>query len=36
LLIRSFGVRSQLVFLCSWLSGLRTTLGHATTQTEVV
>jgi hypothetical protein len=23
-------------FLCSWLSGLRTTLGHATTQAEVV
>jgi predicted nucleic acid-binding Zn-ribbon protein len=36
LLIRSFGIRSQLVFLCSWLSGLRTALGHATTQAEVV
>jgi hypothetical protein len=27
LLIRSFGIHSQLVFLCSWLSGLRTALG---------
>jgi hypothetical protein len=31
LLIRSFGIRSQLVFLCSWLPGQRTALGHATT-----
>jgi hypothetical protein len=36
LLIRSFVIHSQLVFLCSWLSGMRTALGHATTQAEVV
>jgi hypothetical protein len=30
------GIRSQLVFLCSWLSGLRTALGNMTTQAKVV
>jgi hypothetical protein len=34
LLIHSFGIRSQLAFLCSWLSGLRTTLGNMTSQAE--
>jgi hypothetical protein len=34
--IRSFWIRSQHCFLCSWLSGLRTALGNKTTQAEVV
>jgi hypothetical protein len=30
------GIRSQLSFSCSWLSGLRTALGNTTTQAEAV
>jgi hypothetical protein len=36
LLIFPSGIRSHLDFPCSWLPGLRTALGHATTQAEVV
>jgi hypothetical protein len=37
-LVGSFflGFAPNFVFLCSWLPGLRTALGHATTQAEVV
>jgi hypothetical protein len=36
LLIFPLGIRFQLDFSCSWFSGLRTALGHATTQVEAV
>jgi septum formation inhibitor MinC len=36
LLIFPSGIRSRLDLPCSWFPGLRTTLGHATTQVETV
>jgi phage-related tail protein len=30
------GIRSRLLFLCHWFSGLRTALGNTTTQAEAV
>jgi hypothetical protein len=36
LLIVPSGIRSRLDLPCSWLPGLRTALGHATTQAETV
>jgi hypothetical protein len=36
LLIFHSGIRSHLDLPCSWLPGLRTALGHATTQAETV
>jgi hypothetical protein len=36
LLIFPSGIRSHLDLPCSWLPGLRTALGHATTQAETV
>jgi hypothetical protein len=36
LLILPLGIRSHLDFSCSWLPGLQTALGHATTQAEAV
>jgi hypothetical protein len=39
LFVRRFcllGIRSRLLFLCRWFSGLQTALGSTTTQTEAV
>jgi hypothetical protein len=36
LLIFPLGIRSRLDLPCSWLPGLRTALGHATTQAETL
>jgi hypothetical protein len=39
LLVRQFGllaIRSRLLFLCRWVSGLRTALRNTTTQAEAV